>query len=210
MSMNRTILMFIALAFWSCKHKECTKNETFTMKLHFYNGTNGVKYNNLSVRLRTSDPDMHFTDLDQKTTDSQGNVTLTYDANECKDYDLSITSDIFDFFDLPARKNFSDTFTISTYGKVEVSLNTATPLTTDTLFLYYFYWYTGMNPIAQVDTIYSASNGFYKSFRCRPYPNKFIIAYGRGINNYKKMYNKGGVTIRVDGDPVINKYTINY
>lgn len=210
MSMNRAILIFIMLAFWSCKHKECAKNETFTMKLHFYNGTSGGVYYNLPVRLRTSDQDMHFSDLDEKTTDSQGNVTLTYDANECKEYNLSITSDIFDFFDLPTRKNFSDTFAISTYGKIELSLNTTTPLTTDTLFVYYAYMYTGMSPVTHTDTIYSAPNGFYKSIRCRPYPSKFGIAYGRGINNFNKMYKSGGKTIKVDGDPITNKYTFNY
>lgn len=137
-------------------------------------------------------------------------MTLTYVANECKEYNLSITSDIFDIFDLTARKNYSDTFTISSLGTVELSLNTSKPLTSDTLFLYYVYWSTGMNPVQHVDTIYSASNGFYKSFQCRPYPNKFGFAYGRGVNNYKRMYNKGGGTLQVDGDPVINKYTINY
>jgi hypothetical protein len=37
-----------------------------------------------------------------------------------------------------------------------------------------------------------------------------VIGYGRGIRNFKKMYPKFAKEIKLDGDPVINKCTINY
>ena len=107
-----------------------------------------------------------FDVFETKNTDSFGNVTLNYNVSSCEHLKLSIYSDVYYSEELPSRSNFLDTIYASTYGKLQVNLNTSTPLNQDTLFLWHTYS-NGTIQKEQIDTIYTALNGLYKTIVCK-------------------------------------------
>lgn len=202
------LVCLIALSF-GCKD-ECKNKETFTVKFNIRNGSTGSVYFNLPVMLRNETSDgQNFDVLDTKNTDSFGNVTLNYRVSSCDHLKLSIYSDVYYSEELPSRLNFSDTVYASTYGKLQVYLNTTTLLNPDTLFLWHTYS-KGAVQSENIDTIYNFGNGLYKTLVYKLGHNA-RFTYGRGIVNFNKKMNSGNYKeIKITGDPIIDKYTINY
>lgn len=192
-----------------CKD-ECKNKETFTIRYNIRNGSTGGVYYNLPVMLRNEKSDgQGFDVFETKNTDSFGNVTLNYNVSSCEHLKLSIYSDVYYSEELPSRSNFLDTVYASTYGKLQLFLNTSTPLNPDTFFIYYSYS-TGNVQDSRTDTLNNASNGLYKTLIYKM-GHKARFIYGRGMVNFNKNMNAGNYKeIPITGDPIIDKYTINY
>jgi hypothetical protein len=157
-------------------------------------------------------------DLATATTNDSGWFSVTYPATDITGSDpggnaqIHIYSQFFQFDGLPVNQNIYKDFYHPTKGKVEVYLQTNAPLEAnhDTLFLGR---YSGYMPI--IDTILSTFNGIYKTYNASI--SGFDMYYGRGsvefgfnakTGRFKNSQHNIGTVI--DGDPIVNKITINY
>jgi hypothetical protein len=158
-------------------------------------------------------------DLATATTNDSGWFSVTYPATDITGSDpggnaqIHIYSQFFQFDGLPVNQNVNKDFFKPTKGKVEVYLQTNNALedTKDTLFLGIY-----ANKVLIIDTVLRTINGQYKIYDASI--GGFYIYYGRGHKHFsynsKLGYftdgNQLGAGSHVDGDPIINKMTINY
>jgi hypothetical protein len=158
-------------------------------------------------------------DLATAITNDSGWFSVTYPATDITGSDpggnaqIHISSQFFQFDGLPVNQNINQNFfPPSAFGKVELYLqtNNSLELSHDTLFLGFI---AGNVPV--IDTITKSVNGLYKKYTAPS--GGFTMFYSRGggdkwyNKNYKRFtYYAKEIDTQIDGNPIVNKMTINY
>jgi hypothetical protein len=160
-------------------------------------------------------------DLGSATTDANGYFSVTYtktdvvgqDPNTGKYAEIHIFSQYMQFDGLAVNQNINKDFFHPTQGSLEVYLQTNNPLVNahDTLFLGYYQQNSNGDYVLDTLSITNAKNGLYKTLTAQI--AGFTMFYGRGWKDFKYGHPRGGaryIDVVIDGDPTVNKMTINY
>ncbi|MDQ3072912.1 MAG: hypothetical protein M3Q97_06590 [Bacteroidota bacterium] len=161
------------------------------------------------------EPPHNYTELGEAKTNDTGGFSFTYEELKTKRYaTIAIYSQFLTFGGIPDNENVNRIFYRPTHGTLEIFLQTDNPLekSQDTLFWGYPVYNAQTRRYDRItDTILESVNGFYQSLRV-PTPS-LNIYWGRSKGEYDSSYfpHLGRVIYAdIEGDPVVNKVTINY
>jgi len=211
----------------SCKKDGLSNNKPqgkYTVQGKVLFDTTLQPYKNTSVELyvtRGAQSTFVYKTLGTAVTNDSGWFSITYDATDVTGDDggganpaqVHLSSQWFIYDNLPVNQNINRTFIKPVAGTLQVYLQTSNPLETkhDTLYLAYYQMDKSGNDILTILSVTNTVNGLYKSLRVQPYG--FTMFYGRGWKDFAYGHPRGGakyIDTNIDGDPTIDKMTINY